>query len=62
MSLQPTSQLISVNGVDWLPEELTQGQRFTTINTTEFVEVDIPSNYESSSGILVDLANAFPIN
>ena len=62
MSLQPTSQLLSVNGVDWLPEELTQGQRFTTINTLEFVEVDIPSNYESSSGILVDLADAFPTN
>lgn len=62
MSLQPTSQLLSVNGVDWLPEELTQGQRFTTINTKEFVEVNIPANYESSSGILVDLANAFPIN
>ena len=61
-SLQPTSQLISVNGVDWLPEKLTQGQRFTSLNSTEFVEVNIPSNYESTSGVLVDLAAAFPTN
>lgn len=62
VSLQSTSQLISVNGVDWLPEELTQGQRFTSVNSTEFVEIDIPSDYEFSSGILVDLAAAFPTN
>lgn len=61
-SLQPTSQLISVNGVDWLPEKLTQGQRFTSLNSTEFVEVNIPSVYESTSGVLVDLAAAFPTN
>jgi Protein of unknown function (DUF3515) len=61
-SLQPTSQLISINGVDWLPQQLTNGQRFTSVNTSEYVEVNIPSDYESASGILVDLAAAFPIN
>lgn len=59
-TLLPTSQLIAVNGVDWLPEKLTNGQRFTSVNTLEHVEVNIPSDYESASGILVDLADAFP--
>jgi hypothetical protein len=61
-TLQPTSQLISVDDVDWLPQELTNGQRFTSVNTPEYVEVNIPSDYESASGILVDLAAALPIN
>lgn len=61
-SIQPTSQLITVNGIDWYPEELTQGQRFTSMNTQQFVEVNIPLEYQPASGILVDLEIAFPTN
>lgn len=61
-SYTPTSQLLTTNGIEWLPEKLSQGQRFTTINTTELIEVNIPANYESVSGILIDLAKAFPTN
>lgn len=61
-SLEATSQLISVNGVDWYPEKLTRGQRFTSVNTPEFVQVDIPAFYESASGVLVDLATALATN
>lgn len=57
-SLTATSQLIAVNGVDWLPEKLTRGQRFTSVNTPEYVQVDIPEAYEPASSALVDLAAA----
>jgi hypothetical protein len=61
-SLTSTSQLIAINGVDWLPEPLTNGTRFTSVNTSEFIEVNIPSTYEPASNLLVDLARAFPTN
>lgn len=61
-SLVATSQLISVNGVDWFPEKLTRGQRFTSVNTPEFVQIDIPEFYESASGVLVDLATVLRTN
>lgn len=61
-SLEATSQLVSVNGVDWYPEKLTRGQRFTSVNTPEYVQVDIPEFYESASGVLVDLATALLTN
>ena len=58
VSLTATSQLISINGIDWLPEELTKGQRFTSINTPEYVQVDVPKNYEPAGNALIDLAEA----
>jgi len=59
-SLTSTSQLIAINGVDWFPELLTDGTRFTSVNTSEFIEVNIPNVYEPASNLLVDLARAFP--
>ena len=57
-ALTATSQLISINGIDWLPEELTKGQRFTSTNTPEYVQVDVPKNYEPAGNALIDLAEA----
>jgi len=61
-SLEATSQLFTINGIDWLPEELTSGQRFTSMNTPSFVEVNIPEAYDPASGVLVDLATALATN
>jgi len=59
-AITPTSQLIAINGVDWFPEPLSNGTRFTSVNTSEFIEVNIPNTYEPASNMLVDLARAFP--
>jgi len=55
-ALQPTSELITVNGVDWLPEQLTKGYRFTTTGRVAYVEVTVPQAYRPEVNLLVDLA------
>jgi hypothetical protein len=44
-ALTPTSQLISIDGVDWFPEELTDGYVFTTYDRVTNVEVTVPDDY-----------------
>jgi len=58
-ALQPTSELITVNGVDWLPEQLTEGYRFTTTGRVANVEVTVPQAYRPEVNLLVDLAAPF---
>ncbi len=41
----PTAQLVEVNGVEWFPEELEHGYRFTTFGRSAFVEVTVPDRY-----------------
>jgi len=57
-ALTPTSQLITVNGIDWLPEPLERGYLFTTIGREPAVEVSVPDSYRPESDALVDLAPA----
>jgi hypothetical protein len=52
------SQLLTVNNVNWYPEELQAGVRFTSMETIEFVEVSIPSDYNSTAEILTELSSA----
>jgi len=54
-ALLPTSSLITVNGIDWFAEELSAGWRFTSMNTSVFVEVTVPKNYSPEANALVDL-------
>ncbi len=53
---QPTSQLLSVNGVDWLPEQLESGTRFTTIGQPANVEVTVPAAYAPEADVLAQLS------
>jgi hypothetical protein len=55
-ALTPTSQLLTVDGVDWLPERLTQGYLFTTVGRTVNVEVAVPDAYSPEADALVDLS------
>ncbi|MFN8169986.1 MAG: DUF3515 family protein [Candidatus Nanopelagicales bacterium] len=57
-ALTPTSQLITVNGIDWLPEQLERGYLFTTVGRTPVVEVSVPDAYTPESDALVDLSRA----
>ena len=57
-SYSKASQLLAVNNVNWYPEELQAGVRFTSMETIEFVEVSIPSDYNTTAEILTDLSSA----
>ncbi len=57
-ALTPTSQLLTVDGVDWLPEELSAGYLFTTVGRSLNVEVSVPGAYSPESDALVDLSTA----
>ena len=56
-ALTPTSQLVVVNGVSWLPEQLTHGYRFTTVGRAANVQVDVPDTYSPEAATLTDLAD-----
>jgi len=56
VALTPTSQLVSVNGVDWFPEPVDSGYRFTTVSREANVEVLVPDAYAPEANALVDLA------
>ena len=56
-ALEPTSQLVTVDGVDWFPEQLTSGYLFTTYGRVVFVEVSVPDDYAPEAGALTDLAD-----
>jgi hypothetical protein len=44
--------------VEWFPEELERGYRFTTFGRSAFVEVTVPDDYRPEVNALVDLAAA----
>jgi hypothetical protein len=57
-AVQPDSQLVTVDGVDWLPEPTDDGYRFTTVGRVADVEVSVPHHYAPEATALVDLAPA----
>lgn len=57
-ALTPTSALLTVDGVDWLPEQLTHGYLFTTVGRAVNVEVSVPDAYSPEAGALADLSPA----
>lgn len=50
--------MVVVDGVAWLPEELTHGYRFTVETAAGYVQVDVPAAYSPAAGVLVDLGPA----
>ena len=57
-ALTATSQLVTIDGVDWLPEQLTAGYLFTTVGRVLNVEVTVPDHYSPEATALGDLASA----
>lgn len=55
-SYRQTSELIGINGVDWLGEPMADGYRFTTVGRSVNVEVTVPAAYSPEVDPLVDLA------
>lgn len=52
----PGVQLVTVNGVDWLPEQLSNGVRFTSLGRLANVEVTVPAAYRPEADALTDLS------
>lgn len=50
--LREGAQLVEVNGADWLPEELSDGVRFTSAGPQPRIEVTVPSEYPSPAAFL----------
>lgn len=57
-SLTPTSTLVTVNGVDWLPEQRSAGYVFTTTGRVAYVEVAVPNEYAPETEVLTELAKS----
>jgi hypothetical protein len=57
-ALQPTSELITIDGIDWLPEQVPGGSRYTTVGLVAAVEVTVPDDYQPAANALVDLGSA----
>ena len=55
-ALEPTSTLVTVDGIDWLPEELTGGWRLTSIGRTANVEISVPTEQGPAPSVAADLA------
>ena len=54
--LQPTSTLVTVDGIDWLPEELTGGWLMTTVGRVANVEITVPTAQGPAPSVAADLA------
>jgi len=57
-ALEPTSSLITVNGIDWFAQQLSAGWQFTSMNTYVYVEVTVPESYSPEANALVDLSSS----
>lgn len=60
--LTPTATLITVDGVDWLPEQRSAGYVFTAVGRQAYVEVAVPNAYAPETSVLPDLAPAIAAN
>lgn len=54
--LRPTSRLVTVEGVDWLPEPSAAPTRFTTVGRAVHVQVILGSEDRPAAAVLVELA------
>lgn len=54
-ALTATSTLVTVEGIDWLPEELTGGWRLTTVGRTANVEISVPADQGPAPSVAADL-------
>lgn len=55
-ALSATSDLVTVEGIDWFPEELTGGWLLTTVGRTADIEITVPSELGPAPSVAADLA------
>jgi hypothetical protein len=54
-ALSPTSTLVTIDSVDWFPEELTGGWRMTTVGLPAVIEISVPSAQGPAPSVAADL-------
>ena len=54
--LTASSTLVTVEGIDWLPEELTGGWRMTSVGRIANVEITVPTEQGPAPSVASDLA------
>ena len=57
-SYNRTSQLVTVDGVEWYPEQLSAGTRFTAVAAEPMTELTVPARYANAAGVLAELQSA----
>ncbi|MFC5750299.1 DUF3515 domain-containing protein [Actinomadura rugatobispora] len=57
-ALQPTSQLVTINEVDWFGEPAGRPVTFTAVSRQAYVEVTVPSKYSPPGDVLIELGQA----
>jgi Protein of unknown function (DUF3515) len=55
-ALQPTSELVTVNGVNWLGVPVDRPVTFTAVGRLAYVEVTVPGAYQPAGDVLIELA------
>lgn len=56
VALQPTSELVEVNGVTWLGVPVNRPVTFTAVGRLAYVEATVPHAYEPAGDVLIELA------
>jgi hypothetical protein len=56
-AMMPTSELATINGVDWFPQPADRPTTFTAVGRRAYVEVTVPAKYEPAGEVLIDLTN-----
>jgi Protein of unknown function (DUF3515) len=54
-ALRPTSELVVVNGINWLPVPPDRPVTFTAVGRQAYVEVTVPAAYEPPGDVLIEL-------
>lgn len=57
-ALHPTSQLVVVNGINWLPQPPDRPVTFTAVGRHAYVEVTVPAAYQPQGDVLIELTPA----
>ncbi|MBC6460829.1 DUF3515 domain-containing protein [Actinomadura sp. HBU206391] len=54
-AMVPTSQLLTINGVDWFPQPMDRPTTFTAMGRQAYVEVTVPGAYKPAAEVLNEL-------
>ncbi|WP_433326781.1 DUF3515 domain-containing protein [Spirillospora sp. CA-294931] len=57
-ALRPTSQLVTINGVDWFGQPVDRPVTFTAVARQAYVEVTVPAKYTPPGDVLIELGES----
>jgi Protein of unknown function (DUF3515) len=57
-AMKPTSELVTINGVDWFPQPANRPVTFTAVGRQAYVEVTVPPKYNPAGDVLIELGDA----